>query len=76
MNKFGETIHGGGRRLAMKPSKYLSDWYVGWSPRNSSDCAEGTWFDWVELARNILAAEEARVRAQSRAASQSEGGAQ
>lgn len=58
--RFGETIHGGGRRLAMRPSDTLDDWYVGWSPRNDSYCAEGTWFDWVELAQNILKAEEDR----------------
>lgn len=65
MNKFGETIHGGGRRLAMQPADLLSDWYVGWSPRNDSYCAEGTWFDWVEMAQNILKAEEERKAAPS-----------
>lgn len=31
------------------------DWWVAYSPRNSSFCAEGHGGEWVALARNILA---------------------
>lgn len=44
-----------GRRLGIYMSEGLGDWWVGWSPRNSSYCAEGVWADWVVLANWILA---------------------
>lgn len=31
------------------------NWFVGWSPRNWSYVAEGSWDEWVELAKRILA---------------------
>ena len=47
-----EMIRGGGCRCAIV--KAGSDWWVGYSPRNCSDCSEGEWADWVELAKKIL----------------------
>lgn len=45
----------GGRRCALHYSEWLSDWWVGISPRNGYNAAvEGDWEDWVELAQNIL----------------------
>lgn len=29
------------KRLGIAKSPNLGDWFVGWSPRNDSDCAEG-----------------------------------
>ena len=55
-------IRGGGRRLAVKASDWIPDWYVGWSPRNENYSAEGTWDDWVHLATAILAEEEHRQK--------------
>lgn len=45
------------KRLGVTQSEWLPDWYASWSPRNSSDCAEGQWCHWVHLARLILADE-------------------
>ena len=52
-----------GRRLAVKSSRWVGedeDWYVAYSPRNDSACAEGTWEEWVNLAKLILAKDEER----------------
>lgn len=46
------------RRLGMRKSDWLGNWYVSWSPRNCNNNAEGPWEDWVELARRILAEDE------------------
>ena len=52
----------GGRRCAIY--RHVEDWWVGISPRNGYGASvEGTWADWVVLARRILAVEEARLKA-------------
>jgi hypothetical protein len=43
-----------GRRLGVRPSEWLDDWWISWSPRNSNQNAEGEWSEWVELARMII----------------------
>lgn len=49
-----------GRRLAVKESEWLDDWWVGTSPRNGDHAAvEGNWSEWVSLAHAILAADRA-----------------
>lgn len=49
---------GGGYRLAVADATTgvgkPRPWYVGYSPRNNSHCAEGYWEDWVALAEDIL----------------------
>lgn len=64
MNYFTTVPQGtlrGGRRVALRSSESLPDWYVGFSPRNGQNAAvEGTWEDWVTLAKAILAEDEAR----------------
>lgn len=45
------------KRLGVTVGNLGPDWYVSWSPRNSSDSAEGQWCHWVHLARLILADE-------------------
>lgn len=54
-------VRGGGRRCAIRIGNLGRNWLVGWSPRNGSYCCEGSWNDWVELAKNILA-EDAKIR--------------
>lgn len=49
----GETLDGG-RRLAMLHSEFIENWFVGYSPRNHSDCAEGPIEDWRALAEKII----------------------
>ena len=48
-----------GRRLAVRSSDCLENWYVSHSPRNDNYNAEGTWEEWVELAHLILNADAA-----------------
>ncbi|TKD50182.1 Lar family restriction alleviation protein [Sphingomonas baiyangensis] len=36
----------------------LDGWFVPWSPRNDNQFAEGSWSAWLNLAREILAADE------------------
>lgn len=43
------------KRLAVVESEWLDDWYISHSPRNGNEFAEGTWCQWVHLARLILA---------------------
>lgn len=47
----------GARRLAMRRSKWLEDWWISYSPRNDNQNAEGTWEEWVSLASKILEAD-------------------
>lgn len=58
----------GGRRLGMAKSSSFDDWYVGYSPRNSISTdnfngasVEGSWFEWVSLAKQILEEDAARL---------------
>jgi hypothetical protein len=51
----------GGRRLAIRGSRHLDDWYLPYSPRNGNDNAEGPWSDWVALAKEILRLEAERI---------------
>lgn len=44
----------GGKRLGVRRSDFLRDWFVSHSPRNDSYCAEGPWEHWVDLAVHIL----------------------
>jgi hypothetical protein len=48
------------KRLGIYKSDNLSDWYVGYSPRNANNYDEGTWADWVALARVIIAIDDDR----------------
>lgn len=60
-DEYGEGASiGGGYRCAIY--RYSGDWWVGISPRNGHGASvEGSWADWVELARNIIAVEAARL---------------
>jgi hypothetical protein len=49
-----------GRRLAVKKSEHMDDWYVSYSPRNDNSNAEGDWAEWVDLAERILAEDKVR----------------
>ena len=48
----------GGRRCAIRRAEALPGWWVATSPRNGDEAlVEGSWDDWVTLARSILALE-------------------
>jgi hypothetical protein len=58
----------GARRCGIQRSAWLPGWFVGWSPRNDNENAEGPWSDWVALARAILATDaEAQTKLQGEA---------
>ena len=48
----------GEKRLGIQRSDWLPGWFVPWSPRNDNQNAEGPWAHWVQLAREIIAADE------------------
>ena len=48
----------GAKRCGIQRSEWLPSFFVGWSPRNDNEEAEGPWSDWVALAHAILAADE------------------
>ncbi len=48
----------GEKRLGIQRSAWLPGWFVPWSPRNDNQNAEGPWSHWVQLAREIIAADE------------------
>ena len=51
----------GAKRCGIQQSVWMGpDWYVGWSPRNDNENCEGSWDDWVALAREILRIEAER----------------
>jgi hypothetical protein len=54
-------VASGGKRLALERSEWMGDWFVGASPRNGNNFAEGQWAHWVALACNILRHEATSV---------------
>lgn len=50
-----------GDRLGLRKSRVIEDLWIGMNPRQGEDWApEGTWDEWVALARAILDREEGR----------------
>ena len=50
----------GAKRCNINYSKWLPDWFVGTS-EDKSRYLEGTWWDMICLARNILASENTKM---------------
>ena len=48
------------KRLAIRKSDNIGNWYLGWSDRNSNEFDEGTWGDWVTLSNVIREIENER----------------
>ncbi len=48
------------KRCGVQWCPWMGDWFTSWSPRNDNRNAEGTWEDWVTLAKAILAHELTR----------------
>lgn len=53
---YGEELVGiyAAKRLGVEQWQKGEDWFTSWSPRNANTNAEGTWAEWVTLARMIL----------------------
>ena len=58
-----------GNRLAISGDPE-GDWYIGWTPDENSHSAEGTWDEWVRLARAILAENARRPTGMKRSTDQ------
>lgn len=54
INKWEETYVSGAKRANLEASGWLFDWFVGYG-KDESCCFEGTWWDMICFARNILA---------------------
>ena len=46
----------GAKRANLAPSMWLPDWFVGFG-KDESCCFEGTWWDMICFARNVLASQ-------------------
>ena len=57
-NEFNDFISGA-KRCNIKKSDWMGDWFVG-SGKDESCFLEGTWWDMICLARNILADENTK----------------
>lgn len=55
-----EIIIRTGRRLALCKTDAISNWYVSYSPRNDNCNAEGTWEEWVALAKKIIEIDQSK----------------
>lgn len=45
---------GAAKRLGIRWTPAMGDWFTSWSPRASSSTGEGPWEHWIELALAIL----------------------
>lgn len=54
IEKWESAYESGAKRLNISESKWLPDWFVI-TGKDDSCYAEGTWWDMICLARNILA---------------------
>ena len=52
----------GAKRANISKSDWLGDWFVGWG-KDESCQFEGTWWDMICFARNILASENTKIAA-------------
>lgn len=52
----------GAKRCNLNKSEWLPDWFVG-TGKDESCYLEGTWWDMICLARNILASENTKIAA-------------
>lgn len=60
ISKWDDKYISGAKRAHLSESEWLTDWFVGWG-KDESCQLEGTWWDMVCLARNILASENTKA---------------
>lgn len=54
INKWEQTFLYGAKRANIRESDWLPDWFYGFG-KDESCCFEGTWWDMICFARNVLA---------------------
>lgn len=59
---FPDTFVRGAKRCHLNYSEWMGDWFVG-TGKDESCYLEGTWWDMICLARNILASENTKIAA-------------
>lgn len=62
INKWPEQDVSGAKRANITQSDFGGDWFVGYG-KNESCQFEGTWWDMICFARNVLASENTKVAA-------------
>jgi hypothetical protein len=60
IKKWEQDFVSGGKRANIVESDYIPDWFVGYGKDHSCQF-EGTWWDMICLARNILASENTKL---------------
>ena len=60
INKWEKKFESGAKRANISESEWISDWFVGWG-KDESCQFEGTWWDMICFARNILANENTKM---------------
>lgn len=55
-----DSFVSGGKRANLRESDWLKDWFVGFGKDDSCQF-EGTWWDMICFARNILASDNTKV---------------
>lgn len=62
VNKWPETDLRGAKRANITTSNFIHDWFVGFG-KDESCQFEGTWWDMICFARNVLASENTKLTA-------------
>jgi hypothetical protein len=62
IRKWSDEYISGSKRTNLYYSDWLPDWFVG-SGKDTSCAFEGTWWDMICIARNILASENTKLAA-------------
>lgn len=57
---FKDTGVSGAKRANLEKSDWLGDWFVGYG-KDTSCQFEGTWWDMICFARNVLASENTKL---------------
>lgn len=54
INRWESSHESGAKRANIRESDWLPDWFYGYG-KDTSCCFEGTWWDMICFARNVLA---------------------
>jgi len=57
--KFKDEYISGAKRANLQKSDWLGDWFWGYG-KDDGCCFEGTWWDMICFARNVLASENTK----------------